>query len=118
LSQSHHSGIERNVADDFAEGLDGRNRTTVGLKVSSLLVVSNKRKCRNRTTVGLKVNTAIAAHGEPCRNRTTVGLKAGVSAIVGAIAALSQSHHSGIESTVAKRVKASQRSVAIAPQWD
>ncbi len=59
-----------------------RNRTTVGLKVSFVVVVPFVVVRRNRTTVGLKghgYNAVYALFSR--RNRTTVGLKADLTVL-------------------------------------
>ena len=54
-SQSHHSGIERDLTSTATTNSSaGPNRTTVGLKGASPPLWRDSQTCPNRTTVGLK----------------------------------------------------------------
>ncbi len=70
----------------------------MGLKAKQIARYFKRKDGRNRTTVGLKVTTAGNLHIiHNSRNRTTVGLKVRLGFLLKQ-EFKSQSHHSGIES--------------------
>jgi len=72
----------------------------VGLKAFGAFVADNGGQCRNRTTVGLKVENAKQA-GQEVKPESQSHHSGIESTILGKVIcnwALSQSHHSGIES--------------------